>query len=99
MGGIASLIRPRRGRPALAKRDIAAERERAMTVAYTGLWQLFALDPGGETIEDRQARISLRRRLDQTRDEDHGALRLAPQKDPHPRLETVPKLLPSHLGR
>jgi len=98
VGSIASLIRPKRGRPALAKRDIAAERERAMTVAYTGLWQLRELAPEAETPEDQEARISLRRRLDQARDAGHGALRPAPRKPPM-RVESVAKQMPSHLGR
>jgi hypothetical protein len=79
-------------------RDIAAERERAMTVAYTGLWQLRELAPEAETAEDEATRISLRRRLDQTRNEDRDALRPAPRKRPVS-VESVTKQMPSHLGR
>lgn len=41
------------------------EHERAMTIAYTSLWQLRELDPAGEPSQFRAARIELRRRLDQ----------------------------------
>jgi hypothetical protein len=44
---------------------LSREKERAMTIAYTALWQLRELDPDGEPESFRAARIELRKDLDE----------------------------------
>lgn len=43
---------------------LSPEQERAAIVAYTGLWQLVELDPGGESPALKAARLELRSKLD-----------------------------------
>jgi hypothetical protein len=54
------------------------ERERALTIVYTALWQLHDLDPEGESSEFQAARLKARCELDAIDDAAEASRRPAP---------------------